>query len=301
MGQAMVRLVRAPRLLLELAGDLRTSATARPVEDRHHALERLRTILGARASGYSILRFDGTRKTPTRVEQAQLTGLEPRERAILDGYFQRLDRGLDNPVARAIERGMESGRTTPMLWSREKVLPRRAWYRHPYVNEVLRPAGIDAWMSVACPVDASGSYAYLTLRRPWGDRPFSRMERRLFEHFFRATFPLWRDPDDRTGERCACRPSADAPSPDEPKPPEERWPADAARLPCRRRAILDHLLIGASEKEIARRVGRSIHTVHRHVTALYRTFDVSSRAELMARFIALTPKREPCDNPLRRP
>ena len=55
--------------------------------------------------------------------------------------------------------------------------------------------------------------------------------------------------------------------------------------PLSRRATqtLDALLGGASEKEIADRMGLSVHTVHQYVKTVYRALGVRSRAELMAR------------------
>ncbi len=49
---------------------------------------------------------------------------------------------------------------------------------------------------------------------------------------------------------------------------------------------LRELLGGASEKEIADRMGLSAHTVHQYVKSIYRAFGVRSRAELMARCLA---------------
>lgn len=54
-------------------------------------------------------------------------------------------------------------------------------------------------------------------------------------------------------------------------------------LPPRERVTLDHLLGGASEKQVAARLRRSRHTVHTHVKRLYQRFGVNSRAELLAR------------------
>ena len=48
------------------------------------------------------------------------------------------------------------------------------------------------------------------------------------------------------------------------------------------------MLHGASEKAIASQLGLSRHTVHDYVKQIYRRFDVSSRAELLARFIPRT-------------
>jgi len=46
-----------------------------------------------------------------------------------------------------------------------------------------------------------------------------------------------------------------------------------------------HLLAGQSEKEVAGALQLSPHTVHVYVKALYRRFNVSSRAELLARHL----------------
>jgi DNA-binding CsgD family transcriptional regulator len=48
---------------------------------------------------------------------------------------------------------------------------------------------------------------------------------------------------------------------------------------------LERLLAGDSEKQIATRLGVSRNTIHVYVTALYRHFNVSSRGELLARFV----------------
>ena len=44
---------------------------------------------------------------------------------------------------------------------------------------------------------------------------------------------------------------------------------------------------GFSEKETANAIGASVHTVHCHVTAIYRHFAVCSRAELLARMLVM--------------
>lgn len=64
----------------------------------------------------------------------------------------------------------------------------------------------------------------------------------------------------------------------------------AAQLCRRERETLEGLLSGASEKEIASRLGLSVHTVHQYVKSIYRRLEVTSRAQLMARtFGATTP------------
>ena len=58
-------------------------------------------------------------------------------------------------------------------------------------------------------------------------------------------------------------------------------------LPPRMRQTLLHLLHGDSEKQVAIKLGLSHHTVHVYVKSLYRHFGVSSRGELMARYIKM--------------
>jgi DNA-binding CsgD family transcriptional regulator len=74
--------------------------------------------------------------------------------------------------------------------------------------------------------------------------------------------------------------------------PQRRSNSDsgaAAPLPelaPRVRQTLGRLLQGDSEKQIASRLGISPHTIHVYIKTLYRTFNVNSRGELLARFVA---------------
>ena len=62
--------------------------------------------------------------------------------------------------------------------------------------------------------------------------------------------------------------------------------SDAARrLTPRQREVLDRLLLGDGEKQAAAALGISRHTLHDYAGAIYGVFGVSSRAELMARFV----------------
>ena len=56
-------------------------------------------------------------------------------------------------------------------------------------------------------------------------------------------------------------------------------------LSPRLRQTLQHLLDGDGEKQIARKLGLSPHTVHIYVKALYKHYDVCSRSELLSRWI----------------
>jgi len=62
-------------------------------------------------------------------------------------------------------------------------------------------------------------------------------------------------------------------------------PLDTPPMAPRLRQTLELLLAGDSEKQIARKLAISPHTVHAYVKSLYRKFNVSSRGELLARWV----------------
>ena len=60
---------------------------------------------------------------------------------------------------------------------------------------------------------------------------------------------------------------------------------DARALSPRQRETLRHLLAGHSEKQIAADMGLSPNTIHTYAKALHRHFGVSTRGELLARWV----------------
>jgi DNA-binding NarL/FixJ family response regulator len=69
--------------------------------------------------------------------------------------------------------------------------------------------------------------------------------------------------------------------------PIARSPVDPvlAALSPRLTQVLDLLLLGDAEKQVARKLGLSPYTINGYVKDLYRRFGVNSRGELMARFV----------------
>ena len=67
----------------------------------------------------------------------------------------------------------------------------------------------------------------------------------------------------------------------------ETGEASIAMLPPRLVPVLRRLLTGDSEKEAARALGLTPHTIHTYAKHIYRLMGTSSRAELMARFVTL--------------
>ncbi len=57
-----------------------------------------------------------------------------------------------------------------------------------------------------------------------------------------------------------------------------------ARVSDAQRVVLDLLLEGMTEPQIAERIGRSRHTVHDHTKAIYAALGVNSRVHLVLLF-----------------
>ena len=67
--------------------------------------------------------------------------------------------------------------------------------------------------------------------------------------------------------------------------PSSAGPGEEFGLPPRLRQTLKHLVHGDSEKQVAYRLGLSQHTIHVYVKQLYKRLNVSSRGELLAKFV----------------
>jgi DNA-binding CsgD family transcriptional regulator len=144
---------------------------------------------------------------------------------------------------------------------RRQLIPDREWYRTAHYLKYHRPAGIDHhvvsfWEMTGDRVDVIGLHRYT------GDRDFTERELNQLQLFHaelaRLIGPVLVSPDDRFSP---------------------------TRLPPRVRETLQCLQEGDSEKQAAARMGLSVPTVHQYVTALYRHYQVSSRAELLARVL----------------
>lgn len=70
-------------------------------------------------------------------------------------------------------------------------------------------------------------------------------------------------------------------------------------LPPRLDQTLRALLAGDAEKQVAARLGVSVHTAHDHIKELYRRLGVTTRGELMTRFLPTLPA-DPKPVPLNR-
>jgi DNA-binding CsgD family transcriptional regulator len=143
------------------------------------------------------------------------------------------------------------------------------WYRSPHVADWSRGFGCDDVVSAIVPV-GGGAELCIAAIRPWGDRSFDAREREMLTLLTAHTAWLGRRPDPFALVKGTRNGVAD----------------EVAGLAPRHRAVLELLVTGQSEKRIAAALQVSPRTAHKYVEQIYRALQVSSRAELMALFIA---------------
>jgi len=139
------------------------------------------------------------------------------------------------------------------------------WYSSSSVEQFRRTAQVDdCLISVQSGVQAEveGGVMVLCAFRKWGDaNRFGSRERVMVDTLHRGLEWMYRA--EGSFQRVT----------------------RATSLSPRLRETLEFLLGGDTERQVAARMSLSIHTVHDYVKALYVHFGVSSRRELMARWI----------------
>lgn len=258
------------RTLLELQGELGEIACDSPDGAIDHLLAALPVLLG----GDPAVWWNVTDGTGKKLLASRVAGLD-------EGSKRRWERGYE------LEGVYAENPLWPHLMSgpfrtlrREEVISDRSWYGNPHIAEFCNGLGYDdcvASRSAVAPRMATDEpmQAMVAICRPLGERRFSSRDAELIQVVQQRLGWLHR--------RAALSATA------------QQRQRTAASLPPRFRRLLDQLLRGRSEKEIADALGLSNRTVHKYVEHLYERFSVHSRAELMALWIE-SPRAEPADN-----
>lgn len=242
------RLLRLAGELTEIKGDLSTRGG--------HLVTRVCELLDAQVGIIAIIGPNPGKGPAVILSGAEAGFLDDTSQRLLRKYVQEVSVYSQdplmmplNPLARA-----------PYTLSRRRSVSDREWYESPFVNEVKFRMKIDDAIYSDHPIPGRGISVGYGINRRKGDKPFGDREHNLMQllnenlgWFFRQLA-------------------------DDARPPQ------VALAPSLRR-VLAELLRGHSEKQIARTLNLSPHTVHEHVKKLYRHFNVTSRPELLARFI----------------
>lgn len=245
------------KTMLQLAAEA-AELPANSDQRRRHLLEGLCRLIGAQSALLFVL------------------GRNPLERLMDDGRF--FTTGM-TPVQ---DLGLRDYVLTERPWPANPIVPlvlsapgdivthhRRSvadddglWYRSDYFEQIQSPLEFDDMLYPRITLP-DGRILAIGFLRPLGDRFFTDRDCMLIDAFHESAWRLYGTFDTSA----------------EPSDPR----VDA--LPPRLKRVLQHLLRGDAEKQVAAKLGLSRHTVHEYIKVLYRKLNVSSRAELLAQFI----------------
>jgi DNA-binding CsgD family transcriptional regulator len=268
MANSQRLILRDVQSIYQLLGECRDLG-ADPVAWQKHLYEGTASLIGAQvATGGEILLSP---KGPQVVSCVDLGWEGERERKRFLEFQSGGEPASSEPFGKFVRELEQRSLATRC---RQQVIDDREWYGSEHFNEYSKVSRIDACLVSLCtlPDLAENAVSIMTFYRPLGQRQFESRERRLVRLLHDELHPL-------IGRQLA---SADEPS--------------ASRLAPRQREVLHHLLNGDSEKQIARRLGLTPQSLHQYVKAVYRHFDVHSRAELLARWIRVPPGETPQKN-----
>lgn len=172
------------------------------------------------------------------------------------------------------ERVATSPELYPMFATRRiNICPDAIWRNSPFVQQHIRAADIGYSIVSVTRISAEhDAYLIVLINRPWNSEAFENQHADTLGELTRAMTPA----------AIAGLPNLASTGDFEHRTDEIRM----ARLSKAQRRLLPLLLSALSEKEIARHVHRSPHTVHSHAREIYRTLGVNGRRELMSRFVA---------------
>ncbi len=147
------------------------------------------------------------------------------------------------------------------VFLRRELVEDSIWYHSHVFNAYYKPSGVDHALISLRPLSADGRVDVLIARRALGERPFSRRDKRLARLLHHEVGRLI-GPTLATIEEPGIH-----------------------HLPPRQQQALNGLARGLSEKQLAALMGISLGTLHQYVTQLFKYFEVSGRAELMAKYL----------------
>lgn len=164
----------------------------------------------------------------------------------------------------------QTARTGFDVKTREELIRDPEWYRHPYFANFHQPLGLDAALMCLFPVPGRDSISAVFMGRAPGRQNFSTLEKTIVREAHQAV---------------ACLLGGALTTFDTPSP---------SQLGRRAGEVLELLLDGATDKQIAARLGITQATVNDHTRRLFQRFGVNSRTELMALWVR---RRRNCSRP----
>jgi len=247
--------LRDVRRIYRLLGEC-TEIGSDSVAWRGHLLEETCNVLGARIGLYMHIHHPLQDTEQLNAEMAY--GFLDAEHLSLWENYQREQAQRDDPFHVGYFRDHHPALRTKLL---DEVVKIRDWRRSRHYNEYIRACSLGDRITTSLRIGPKrdAPLQTLVLHRDAGDGEFTPSAKylvRLLHHELAGLL----------GKQLVL-------------PTNRR---DRGSLPPRMAQVVDHLLKGKSEKQIASSLGISPHTVNRHVQRIYRHFGVNSRAKLIA-------------------
>lgn len=222
-----------------------------PLLQRQYTLESLCRLLPAKAGlcftfGDVLLGGEG------RCGPIAQAGLNEKQLAKIEAYL-----ATGEPADPALPKLAEI-HAPVVVARRSELVSDKLWYDSPHYELLRKPLGLDDTLYAR--VSVPGRVIALVLLRAEGDEPFTERQSQLVDLCLsQMSWPF--QPDDKQTD-----------------------PRLAALQP-RLRRVMQHLLDGDGEKQVAAKLGLSKNTVHEYVKMLYQHLGVSSRSELLSQWV----------------
>lgn len=225
---------------------------------RSHLLTGVQNLTGARVALY--MHVDAPLSAQEQVTETVAAGFMDTQELALWAHYQATEAHRDDPFHQAFYRRTNRSRRL-LTRNLDEIVERREWQRTRHYNEYVAACGLADRItsSLSLPSVEPRQEQTIVLHRDAADGPFSASATHLVRLLHHELAGLL--------ERKLVLPGSTE---------------DRSVLPPRLRDVLNGLLAGESEKQIAARLELSPHTVNRHVQRIYKHYGVRSRSRLLA-------------------
>lgn len=222
-----------------------------PALQRQYTLESLCRLLPAKAGicfTFGDVLIGGDGKCGPMVQ----AGLDEKQAQRIDAYL-----ASGEPVDPCLPKLAEI--PSPVVVARRsELVDDSLWHGSPHYLKFRKALGLDDTMYAR--ISVPGKVIALVLLRAEGEEPFTERQSQLVDLCLsQMSWPF--QPDDKQTD-----------------------PRLAALQP-RLRRVMQHLLDGDGEKQVAAKLGLSKNTVHEYVKLIYQQLGVSSRSELLSQWV----------------
>ena len=244
---------------MRLIGDLRDLRDDPPAW-RSLAIETLSGFLGAQQGSFLHLTNFHPEGTPALLDATHAGWID---HAAATRWEHEIQAGHTEADPQLVHAVMLPGNVVAMC--RPEIVNDEEFYKSELVRAFNSVVKIDGHVAGWCRIGGANEVLAFTFHRAWGDRPATERQRNLLRLFMDELHLLW-----QTGKLQPRKPTA---------------PSVVPRLSSREVQVLDCLMAGDSVKQAAAKLGLSHRTVEGYVKALHRKANVTSRGELLARFM----------------